>query len=317
MQDDPRWDGEMRAVRAAMEALEGAPAPPIIAEPMQQRRALDDALAIAAVGPGPAVAEVLACSVAARGRLVPCRLYRPSDAATLPVVVYLHGGGWVWSSIDTHDRLARELALASGAAVLSVDYALAPESRFPTALLECAAVVAHLAEAGLAWRLDPARIALAGDSAGGNLALAAALLLRDTAGPLPRGVLAFYPVCDADFSRSSYRAFAEGYGLTESTMRALWDAYVSHPADRWNPLAAPLRGQLAGLPPVLLQLAELDVLRSEGEAMAAALARADVAVHCDIVPGMAHGFVRHTGRVARARAALADAGAWLARILAA
>jgi acetyl esterase len=284
----------------------------VIAEPMEAQRALDERLGIAAVGPGPQLAAVSDHLIPARGRRVACRLYRPSTGTALPVAVYFHGGGWVWSSVETHDRLARELALASGAAVLSVDYALAPEARFPAALLECAAVVRHVAANGAALDLDASRIVLAGDSAGGNLALATALLLRDTEGPPLRGILAFYPVCDADFTAPSYQEFDSGFGLTTAAMQALWAAYLAHPADRWNPLAAPLRGRLAGLPPVLLQLAELDVLRSEGEAMAQALQAAGVAVTCETFAGMAHGFVRHTARVARAREALARAGAWVA-----
>ena len=316
MKDDRRWDPEMLAVLASLDEAAAAQEPVRMADPMEPQRAVNDRLGIAAAGAGPEVAAVADHFIPARGRDIRCRLYRPAARGTLPVLVYLHGGGWVWSSIDTHDRLARDLAVASGAAVLSVDYALAPEARFPQAVLECATVVRHLGQAGAAWGLDPARIAIGGDSAGGNLALGAALLLRDTAGPALRGILAFYPVCDVDFTAPSYREFAEGYGLTTARMQECWAAYLGTAADRWNPLAAPLRGRLAGLPPVLIQLAELDVLRSEGEAMAQALREAGVPVESETFPGMAHGFVRHTRRIARSREAVGKAGAWLGRTLA-
>lgn len=320
MTDDERWDSEMLAVLAALDAAAAAQpqAPTDAAQPAptpEVQRALDERLAIEAAGPGPEVALVADHAVPAGGRRVLCRLYHPRPGTALPVVVYLHGGGWVWFSIDTHDRLARELALAGEAAVLSVDYALAPEARFPTAVMEAAAVVRHIAAHGAAWGLDPTRIALAGDSAGGNLAFGTALLLRDTAGPQLSAILAFYPVCDMDYATPSYREFGEGYGLTTARMRECWDAYLAHPADRWNPLAAPLRGRLDGLAPTLILLAELDVLRSEGEAMAGALERAGVPTTVEVVAGMAHGFIRHTRRVGRACAALARAGAWLRLVL--
>ncbi|MGH8229723.1 MAG: alpha/beta hydrolase, partial [Steroidobacteraceae bacterium] len=240
-----------------------------------------------------------------------CRVYRPRTDCALPLLVYFHGGGWVWSSIDTHDRLARELAAAGGLAVVSVDYALSPEASFPQALEECAAVIRHLAEHGAEWAIDPNRILLGGDSAGGNLALASALLLRAVSGPPLRAILAIYPVSDSDLMTPSYREFAQGYVLTAEKMRFYWSVYAPRPADRLHPLAAPLRADLAGLPPVMVQLAELDVLRSEGETLARKLDAAGVGVTCKIYPGMLHGFLRATGRVARAREAAADAGAWL------
>jgi acetyl esterase len=225
--------------------------------------------------------------------------------------MYFHGGGWVWSSIDTHDRLAREYAAAGEVAVVSVDYALSPEAKFPQALEECAAVTRHVAAHGAAWGLDPATLFVGGDSAGGNLALATALLLRDTAGPALRGILAAYPVCDSDLDTASYREFATGWGLTHERMSFYWDVYLPHAADRHHPLAAPLRADLSGLPPVLMQLAELDVLRSEGEALAAKLQAAGVPVELEIVPSVLHGFMRAMATVHKARDAVDKAGAWM------
>ena len=311
MPDDPRWDPEMRASHAAYEA-EAANYPPIRLEyPFEPHRAVNDALNVILARGGPDMAEAADRWVAVRGRCIRCRVNRPRLDRALPVLVWFHGGGWVWSSVDTHDRLAREYAAAGEVAVVNVDYALSPEAKFPTALEECAAVAAWLAEHGAGWGLDASRMVLGGDSAGGNLALAAALLLRDRGGPPLRGILAVYPVCDADFTRPSYRQYAEGFMLSAEKMRFYWDAYVPHDCDKLHPLAAPLRANLAGLPPVLVQQAELDVLRSEGEALVAALRATRVPVEHQVFPGVIHGFMRHTGRVARAREAVAKAGEWL------
>jgi acetyl esterase len=255
----------------------------------------------------------------AHGRRVLCRLHRPRSSGLLPVLVWFHGGGWVWSSVDTHDRLVRELAAAGGVATVSVDYALAPEAKFPRAVLECAGVVRRLAAEAEAWGLDASRVLLGGDSSGGNLAFATALALRgghagQGGGPKLTGLLAVYPVTDPDFEQPSYREFAEGYGLTTAMMRAYWDHYLRDPDDRADPLAAPARADLVGLPPTLIQLAELDVLRSDGERMAARLLAAGVECTQLSYSGMAHGFMRLTETVTRARSAVADAGAWLRRV---
>lgn len=306
-----RMDPEMRAARARMDAAAAKYPPVLPQEPFDQHRQVGDMLSMLWAQGGPVMADTADRWVFARGRRVLCRLHRPRRDAALPVLIWFHGGGWVWASVDTHDRLARELAAAGDVAVISVDYALSPEARFPQALLECAAVVRQVAAQAPAWGIDPARITLGGDSAGGNLALATALLLRDTDGPALAGLLCAYPVTDADFDTPSYQEFAEGYGLTRAAMQSYWNLYLRGAADRLNPLAAPLRGRLEGLPPTLLQLAELDVLRSDGERMAAALSGAGVAVTLEVHAGMLHGFMRLSEAVSTARAAIGAAGAWL------
>lgn len=309
-----RWDKEMLNAHAAF--LDAASRLPPIAfsEPFEPQRAVNDALALAMAQGGP-VMDSRDVWVPARGRRVFCRLHRPAAGPGLPVMIYFHGGGWVWSSVDTHDRLTREYAEASDAAVLSVDYALSPEAKFPQALEECVGVVRWVAEHGAAWGLDPTRIVLGGDSAGANLALGAALMLRDQSGPALRGILATYPVCDADFTTPTYAEFGGGgFFLTEEKMRFYWSVYARDMADRLNPLAAPLRAHLAGLAPVLVQLAELDVLRHEGEQLAARLEAAGVPTTLEVFPGVIHGFVRATSRVARAREAVQKAGAWLTKV---
>lgn len=311
MYDDPRIDPEMRAAQRAYDEAASCYPPIRLELPFEPQRAINDALVLLSAAGGPSMADIEDRWIAAHGRRIFCRLYRPRTEAALPALVYFHGGGWVWSSVDTHDRVARELAAASGLAVVSVDYALSPEAAFPQALEECAAVVGHLAASGAAWGIDPRRLLLGGDSAGGNLALATALLLRAGHAPAPRGILAVYPVCDSDLATPSYCEFAEGYVLTAEKMRFYWSVYAPRPADRLHPLAAPLRAELAGLPPVLVQLAQLDVLRSEGEMLAAKLQAACVAVTLEIYPGLIHGFLRATERVAAAREAVAKAGVWL------
>ncbi|HWG71024.1 MAG TPA: alpha/beta hydrolase [Steroidobacteraceae bacterium] len=315
MVDRSRWDPEMAAFTAAGEA-EAAKHPPVKVEvPLEPHRRINDLLGMRAAAGGPVMAETVDRWVAARGRRILCRVYRPVLDGVLPTLVYFHGGGWVWSSIDTHDRLAREYAAAGQATVVSVDYALSPEAKFPQALEECAAVVRFVAEQGATWGLDQERILLGGDSAGGNLAMATALLLRDAGGPALRGILANYPVADADFDTPSYREFGGGgYGLNRERMAFYWDVYVPHAADRLHPLAAPLRADLKGLPPVLVLLAELDVLRSEGEALVAKLREAGVSVESETFAGVLHGFVRATGTVRKARDAVALAGSWIRRV---
>jgi len=305
----------MAAFTAAQEAAAAEHPPVLAALPLAPHRRVNDLLGMLTAGGGPVMAETTDRWVEARGRRVFCRVFRPVTDQALPTLVYFHGGGWVWASVDTHDRMVREYAAAGQVAVVSVDYALSPEAKFPQALEECAAVTRFVADHGAAWGLDPARVVLGGDSAGGNLALATALLLRDTGGPALRGVLANYPVSDARFDTESYQEFgAGGFGLSTERMAFYWSVYVPHDIDRLHPLAAPLRADLTGLPPVMVLLAELDVLRSEGEALVAKLRASGVAVETETFAGTVHGFLRATGSVQKARDAVATAGAWMRRV---
>ena len=313
--DRSRWDPEMAAFTAASEA-EAAKHPPVLATlPLEPHRRINDLLGMRTAVGGPEMAERTDRWIGARGRRIFCRVFRPFLDGDLPTLVYFHGGGWVWANVDTHDRMTREYAAAGPVNVVSVDYALSPEAKFPQALDECAAVVRWIAEHGAAWGLSGDRILLGGDSAGGNLALATALLLRDTGGPALNGILANYPVSDSNFDTPSYREFgAGGYGLNTQRMSFYWDVYVTHDADRLNPLAAPLRADLSGLPPVLVLLAELDVLRSEGEALVEKLRAAGNKVETHTFSGVVHGFLRATEYVGKARDAVAAAGAWMRRV---
>ncbi len=253
--------------------------------------------------------------IEARGRRIFCRFYQPVDTRGLPVIVYFHGGGWYFSSVDTHDGVARLLAKEGQAFVVSVDYARSPEAKFPQALEECAAVAAHIAARRGDWNVDASRLVLAGDSAGGTLAVGAALLLRERKGAPLRGILAAYPICDSDFTTESYRKYAAGLPLTAEKMKFFWHHYVREPADMLDPLTAPLRAELRGLPPVYLAVAELDVLSSEAVQLAERLGVAGVNVTCDLAQGLTHGFMRATAQVAKARDAAAKAGQWLRTVL--
>lgn len=315
MSDRSRWDPEMAAFTAAAEA-EAKKYPPVkVAIPLEPHRRINDLLGMRTASGGPRMAETTERFVSIRGRAVRCRVYRLVTDAALPTLVYFHGGGWVWANVDTHDRMVREYAAAGQVNAVSVDYALSPEAKFPQALFECADTVRWLAENGAQWGLDGSRLMLGGDSAGGNLALGSALLLRDTNGPKLRGILANYPVSDCDFTTDTYREFgAGGYGLNLERMAFYWNVYCSHEADRFNPLASPLRADLRGMPPVCVLLAELDVLRSEGEALVRKLREAGVDTETRTFAGVVHGFLRATETVTKARDAVMAAGAWMKRV---
>jgi len=233
-------------------------------------------------------------------------------------VVFFHGGGWVVCDLDTHDAVCRRLALGAGAVVVSVDYRLAPEHRFPAAPDDCAAATRWAVANAASLGADPARFVLAGDSAGGNLVCAVSLRLRDEDGPRARGQLLVYPVTDhwtAGFP--SYGEFAEGYGLTRDVMAWFWDHYLGEAMDAARAAAlpaqaAPLRApDLRGLPVALVLTAECDVLRDEGEAYAARLREAGVEATLERCAGMHHGFFNWGGVLDGADRAVARACAWI------
>jgi acetyl esterase len=239
---------------------------------------------------------------------VPVRVYRPEGPEPQPALVFFHGGGWVIGSLDTHDGPCRDLARRARCTVVSVDYRLAPEHPFPAGLDDAFAALCAVAEKGPSWGIDPARLAVGGDSAGGNLAAAAALRARSRGGPALRFQLLVYPVTDADFERPSYRDHAEGFFLTRDAMRWFWDHYVPDPAARRHPHAAPLHApDLTGLPATYVLTAEYDPLRDEGEAFAERLREAGVPVACTRGEGMIHGFFSMTTLSPRADALFEEA----------
>lgn len=237
------------------------------------------------------------------------RLYRPSDARDLPLIVFIHGGGFVICNIDMYDDLCKFLAKDSGCAVASVDYRLAPEAPFPAALEDCYAALAWLATRGAELGVDTTRMAVAGDSAGGNLAAATSILARDRKGPALRYQGLMYPCLDPSCGSASAREFASGYMLTRDTTVWFWKHYLQRPADRDNPLATPLRADLAGLPPATVVTAEFDPLRDEGEEYADRLRAAGIEVMGRRYLGMIHGFASMPYLTPVARRAVADLGA--------
>jgi len=248
---------------------------------------------------------------------VALRILRPQHAqAPLPVIVYLHGAGWVFGSKQTHDRLIRELAVGAQAAVVFPEYRLSPEAKYPTAIEECYSVAQWVAGHGREHGLDAEHLAVAGDSVGGNMAVAVTLLSRERGGPDIQLQLLFYPVTDAAFDTASYQQFAEGYHLRRDAMMWFWDQYTRHPVERNEITASPLRAcveQLKGLPTALIITAEADVLRDEGEAYANNLREAGVRVTAVRFQGTIHDFVmlNALAHTAAARGAIALATAWL------
>ncbi|MFC1435585.1 alpha/beta hydrolase [Streptacidiphilus sp. N1-3] len=223
------------------------------------------------------------------------RIVRPAGASgTLPAILYIHGAGWVFGNAHTHDRLVRELAVGAGAAVVFPEYDLSPEARYPVAIEQNYAVARWITTDGAAKGLDAGRVAVAGDSVGGNMAAALTLMAKERGDvPLVQQVL-FYPVTDANFDTGSYRQFAEGYFLRRDGMQWFWDQYTTAPAQRAEITASPLRAsteQLAGLPAALVITGEADVLRDEGEAYAEKLRQAGVEVTAVRYPGIIHDFV--------------------------
>lgn len=238
------------------------------------------------------------------------RLYTPSAARNLPLIVFFHGGGFVICNVDMYDDMCKLLANSSGCAVASVDYRLAPEAPFPAPLEDCYAALKGLAAQGERLGIDPTRLAVAGDSAGGNLATATALLARDREGPTLRYQGLLYPFLDPECASASAETLGTGgYLLTRNTMQWFWDHYLKSPADRTNPLAAPLRAKLSGLPAATVATAEFDPMRDEGEAYADRLRGAGVAVTGRRYLGMIHGFASMPYVTGVANRALADLGA--------
>ncbi|WP_243367157.1 alpha/beta hydrolase [Fundidesulfovibrio soli] len=307
---------------AHLKARFAAQLPPVYAVPVEAARKGMEAAQALPPGAAPAaeVREIeAACGHSGELRL---RLLKPVGAPeTLPVLVYFHGGGWVLGSPDSHDRLARDLMGASGAAVLMVRYSRSPEARYPVAMEEGFAALCWLAENAPVLGLDPARVAVGGDSAGANLATAVCMLCKERGGPAIAHQTLLYPVTDATCSQPSYEHFATGLNLTRQDMLWYWDQYAPEPGQRAQPTASVLQAPpeaLAGLPPALVITAEFDVLRDEGELYARRLANAGVPVCAVRMLGTVHGFAANNA-LARSQAtvaALALAGDAIRRALA-
>jgi acetyl esterase len=262
-------------------------------------------------GPRAPVAAVEDRVLSGPGGDLTVRIYSPDAPPPAPALIYFHGGGWVMGSIDAVDAPLRAVANGSGCVICSVDYRLAPEHPFPAALDDARAVLGWVAEETGPLGVDAGRIALGGDSAGGNLTAATTLAERDRGHHIAGQVL-IYPVLDHDFERPSYVANADGFGMTRDHMKWYWDHYLPDPERRSDPLASPLRAtDLSALPPALVVTAEHDVLRDEAEKYAARLRAAGVPVTLSRYDGMMHGFFRTAGAVDGGRALIDEIAAWL------
>jgi acetyl esterase len=293
-----------------MLAMDGPPAHEV---PVDQARAGHEAETAHLSGPGEPVAEVRDLEVPSPAGSIPARLYRPEGDGPLPLVVYLHGGGWMLGSIDSFDTVLRALANASGAMVLSVGYRLAPEAPFPAGLEDATCAVRWAAAEAASLGADPRRLAIAGDSAGGNLATVAARRLRGEVDL--RVQVLIYPVTDAGCNTPSYREFGERHGLTAASMQRFWNLYLDG-ADGLQEDASPLRSaDLEGSPPAFVLTAGFDPLRDEAEAYCEALREAGVEAECRRYAGAIHGFWRWLAVTELSRAAVDEvAGALRARL---
>ena len=240
---------------------------------------------------------------------IPVRIYTPQGQGPFPVLVFFHGGGWVIGNLDTVDVPCRLLTNRADCIVVSVDYRLAPEHKFPAAINDAYAAVCWVVDHASSIQADPSRVAVGGDSAGGNLAAVVTLMARDKCGPSIRFQMLIYPVTNHSYHTDSYRDNADGYYLTKDTMVWFWNHYLPHEDTGKHPYASPLLADnLSGLPPALVITAEFDPLRDEGESYAERLRLAGVPVVATRYNGMIHAFfwmpgVLNQGKVAIEQAA--------------
>lgn len=261
---------------------------------------------------GPAMARVSERTIPVEGG-VRVRVYEPVADASAPALIYLHGGGWTMFSLDTHDRIMREYAARAGMAVIGIDYALAPEKRYPVALDQVVAVARSLAYTGFDRAIDRTRLAIGGDSAGANLALAAALRLRDEGSPdLVGAILLNYGAFDRQSSPEAVDRFGGPEAiLTAEEMDALWSDYLRDERDALDPFACPILAQLQGLPPVFLTVPECDLLTEQSLRLGERLRAAAVPVRLEIYQGACHSFLEAVSIAPLASRAFDDASAWL------
>ena len=237
---------------------------------------------------------------------VPCRLYLPDDADKPPLLIYAHGGGFMQGSLPSWDAMLRELVHQSGVAALSLDYKLSPEHRFPVAFEEMVAMIRLAAREGAGLGIDPTRLAVGGDSAGANLALAAALALRDAGDRSLGFLLLIYGCYSTDTESASWQRFGRGAGLSQTQMRWIWETYLERPEQHSDWRAAPVLADPAGLPPAHLIVGSLDPLLDDSHLLAARLTEAGVPCQLTVYDGINHGFIRYGRLIATARRAIRD-----------
>ncbi|MBV8167899.1 MAG: alpha/beta hydrolase [Alphaproteobacteria bacterium] len=303
-------------IKALLDKGTGVPATHTL--PVDVARAQYEAR-IALMAPAAEIASVREETIEGPGGPLRIRVYTPRGTGPFPLLVFYHGSGFVLCSLDTHDGMCRNLCAGAACVVASVDYRLAPEHKFPAGLDDCLHATRWAVAQATALGADPTRVAIAGDSAGGNMAAVVALRLRDAGGgPALCGQLLLYPVTDYHTPGTpSYAANADGYGLTRDTMKWFWAHYLNDAAEAAHPHASPLRApDLSGLPPALVITAEYDPLCDEGELYAQRLRAAGNEAALTRYAGVNHGFMFWVGVVAKADAAMNEACAWLRSVFA-
>ncbi|MEU7752339.1 alpha/beta hydrolase [Micromonospora sp. NPDC049171] len=287
--------------------------PPLYEMSLQEARIADLADIRAGAGTPEPVAGVLDREIPGPGGPLPIRIYRPSGAGPFPVLAYFYGGGWTLGNLDTSDAICRSLTNGVGCVTVSVGYRLAPEHRYPAAVHDCHAAVRWIAAHAAELEADPGRIAVGGDSAGGNLAAAVTLLARDDGGPSIAAQLLVYPNTDYRSDTPSMRQNDDDAFFNRRSVDWYWSHYLADPADGDDPLVSPLRAQdLSGLPAALVITAEYDPLRDQGEQYADRLRDSGVPVELTRYPGMVHGFFAMGGVVDAGARAVRQAVDWLA-----
>lgn len=282
------------ATQSFIDSLSAQGGKPIYQLTVPEARAVLETAQAQPVDRLPALVEDIVIPAGPSGQLS-VSIFRPESAAgTLPTAIYFHGGGWILGSKNTHDRLVREIANGANAAVVFVNYTPSPEAKYPVSIEEAYAATKYVAEHGSELNLDSSRLAVVGDSVGGNMAAAVAILAKQRGGPLIAYQALFYPVTDSSFDTGSYQQFADGPWLTKPAMQWFWEAYAPHLEVRRQITASPLQASvqdLVGLPPALIITDENDVLRDEGEAYARKLMAAGVSVTAVRYIGTIHDFM--------------------------
>lgn len=283
--------GVERNIQAFLEALaKGGGKPLETMSPADARQVLVGVQKGAKLPP----ADISEKTITVDGKPIVLNILRPAgDKGVLPAFIFVHGGGWILGDFPTHERFVRDLVVDSGAAAIFVNYTPSPEARYPVAINEIYAATQWVAENGAQINVDGKRLAIAGNSVGGNMATVVAQMAKDKGSPALRAQVLFWPVTNANFENASYDEFANGHFLSKDMMKWFWDAYTTNPKQRQEIYASPLLAtpeQLKGLPPTLIQTAEKDVLRDEGEAYARKLDAAGVNVVATRYNGMIHDF---------------------------
>ena len=314
---NPAVEHDVQAFLKQLEAGGGKPTEQLT--PAQARKVLADAQSGVKLTLPPA--QVSEKTIKVDGNDIKLTIVRPAGVkGVLPAFMFFHGGGWVLGDFPTHERMVRDLVVHSGAVAVFVNYTPSPEAGYGVAINQAYAATKWVAEHGKDIKVDGARLAVAGNSVGGNMATVVALMAKDKGGPKLRAEILFWPVTDANFDTPSYKQFAEGHFLTRNMMKWFWDNYTTDAAKRKDIMASPLQAtlaQLKGLPPTLIQTAENDVLRDEGEAYGRKLDAAGVQVTSVRYNGMIHdfGLLNAISQVPAVRSSLEAAGAELKKHL--